>query len=56
MSAKQTLSKVFNVALVVASFGLVGAITAGVFSGGEKHTAESAVSDKAKIPTPAARP
>lgn len=56
MSAKQTLSKAFNVALIVASFGLVGAITAGVFSGNDKQAAESSVTEKARIPAPTARP
>lgn len=51
MSVKQNLTKAFNVALIVASFGLVGAITAGVFSpaGQTASTAE-------KAPAPALKP
>lgn len=51
MSAKQTLTKAFNVALIVASFGLVGAITAGLLSADGRPTAETSVGEKV-APTP----
>lgn len=54
MPVNKTLSKAFNVALIVASFGLVGGITAGVFSAGDRQGVE--VADSEKPPVKAASP
>lgn len=53
MSVKQNLTKAFNVGLIVASFGLVGAITAGVFSTDEAKVVAAEKTDiTAKAPPP----
>lgn len=57
MSVKQNLTKAFNVGLIVASFSLVGAITAGVFSGDDaKVVAAEKTVTPAKGPAPVIKP